>query len=75
MDPPTTPPGVDTPKAGASTPMVEPEVLIGSPIPSLDAGTPVTYSPPGMDSYQEPPVLPGAFPIGGAQSVFKAVSA
>ena len=70
----------DTPPQGSG----DPEVYVGSPSPTNDPGTPVTYSPPGMETYadtpypyQEPPVLPravGAWPIGGPQNVFKAVS-
>ena len=65
MAEPSTPPGGATP---------EPEAYVSSPVPTLDMGTPVTYSPPGMEPFQDPPVLPNAFPIGGVQNLFKAVS-
>ena len=74
---PDTPPGIGSPVLGGLRgDMSEGEGV--SPIPSFEVSTPVTYAPPGWDTFQDPPVLPKsdpkAFPIGGGENVSKLFS-
>ena len=74
---PTTPPGISTPGSEGLGGEAQDEQGT-SPVPSYEVGSPVTYAPPGWDSFQDPPVLPrgdpSAFPIGGGQNLVKVFS-